>query len=49
MSPRALLGRLPGGLGNGPKVTPAFQSLHCNDFGGDFGSDFGSDFGMTAF
>jgi hypothetical protein len=31
----------PGSLGNGPKVTPAFQPLHC--------SDFGSDFGMTAF
>ena len=31
----------PPSLGNGPKVTPAFQPLHCSDFGGDFG--------MTAF
>jgi hypothetical protein len=23
----------PGSLGNGPKVTPAFQPLHCSDFG----------------
>jgi hypothetical protein len=22
-----------GSLGNGPKVTPAFQPLHCSDFG----------------
>jgi hypothetical protein len=22
----------PGSLGNGPKVTPAFQPLHCSDF-----------------
>jgi hypothetical protein len=27
----------PPSLGNGPKVTPAFQPLHCSDFGGDFG------------
>jgi hypothetical protein len=33
MSPRALLRPLPGSLGNGPKVTPAFQPLHCSDFG----------------
>jgi hypothetical protein len=23
----------PRSLGNGPKVTPAFQPLHCSDFG----------------
>jgi hypothetical protein len=25
---------LPGSLGNGPKVTPAFQAFHVTDFGG---------------
>jgi hypothetical protein len=33
MSARALLRPLPGSLGNGPKVIPAFQPLHCSDFG----------------
>jgi hypothetical protein len=31
MSPRAG----PGSLGNGPKLTPPFQPLHCSDFGYD--------------
>jgi hypothetical protein len=33
MRSRALLRPLPGSLGNGPKVTPAFQPLHRSDFG----------------
>jgi len=33
MGSRALLRALPGSLGDGPKVTSAFQPLHCSDFG----------------